>query len=191
MIRTFIAVEISPEVRKALTAQISHLKGLFPKINWVKPDNLHLTLKFIGNIPPDDLPDIFAVTQEAVADIAGFSLEVCGAGAFPDLVHPRVVYAECTEGREQATALAEAVETALAPLGYLPDGRKYAPHFTLGRIKNPSDALGIEKHAQELALAHFGVIEVEEVVVFMSELKKHGARHTPMQRIRLSTAHRK
>lgn len=185
MIRTFIAVEVSPEVRKALGAQIHDLKAHFPKINWVKPDNLHLTLKFIGNIAPDDLPDIFAVTEEAVAEIAGFSLEVCGAGAFPDLIHPRVMYAECTQGREEATQLAEAVEGALAPLGYLPDGRKYAPHLTLGRIKKPSDALGIENHAQELAQARFGVIEVEEVVVFMSELKKHGARHTPMQRIRL------
>ncbi len=185
MIRTFIAVELSEEVRAALLDEVARLKPHFPRINWVKPDNLHLTIQFLGNLQPDDLPGIFEAAQEAAAISAPFSLTVAGAGAFPDADHPRVIYAGCTEGEEAAVTLAGHVSEFLAPIGFPPDARRYRPHFTLGRIKQPADALGIGDFLPELAARHFGMIEVEELVVFMSELKKQGARHTPMQRIPL------
>lgn len=185
MIRTFIAVEISDEVAQAMLAEVARLKPHFPRINWVKPDNLHLTLKFIGNLPPDDLPDIFEAAEQAAEVVAPFSLEVIGSGAFPDLTHPRVIYAGCGEGAELATELAGNVQEFVTPLGFPPEPRLYTPHFTLGRIKQPADARGIEAFAEEMAARRYGVVEVSEIVVYMSELKKQGARHTPMQRIAL------
>lgn len=187
MIRTFIAIELSEDVTAALLAEVERLRPQFPRINWVKPDNLHLTIQFLGNLPPDDLPAVFEAAQEAAAASEPFSLTVAGSGVFPDARHPRALYAGCRDGEEAAVSLAGHVSAALSEIGYPADPRRYSPHFTLGRIKQPADALGIESVLPELQARVYGTLEVEELVVFMSELKKQGARHTPMQRIPLGS----
>lgn len=185
MIRTFLAVEIDEAVTHALLQEVARLKPHFPRINWVKPDNLHLTLKFIGNLPPDDLPELFAAAEQAAAEAEAFPLEVTGVSAFPDLLHPRAVFAGCGEGTAAAIALSGRIEEYVAPLGYPSEARPYHPHFTLGRVKQPADARGLAEFITADKQPVFGTIDVSEIVVFMSELKKHGARHTPMQRIPL------
>ena len=113
-------------------------------------------------------------------------LEIGGISALPDLKYPRSIYAGCGEGSDMAQLLNKNIEEEFTPLGYLPDHRAYHPHFTLGRVKKPTDAAEFITIADELSDLVFGAMEVNEVVVFMSELKNSGARYTPMQHVDLS-----
>lgn len=184
MIRTFIAAEISPEVRKNLIGDLRDFKAFAPLVKWVQPDNLHLTLRFLGNVKENDLEELFDALGEAVADIAPFALEVRGVGAFPDWRHPRVIWAGCGEGGEDAVGLAEAVEAACVDLGYEAESRPFQPHLTLGRIKHPADAGGVSTIARAPEKV-YGFIDVDAVVVFMSTLRRNGPVYAPMARIEL------
>lgn len=185
MVRTFIGVEVPEKIRKQLGRQIESLHAQFPNVRWVKPDGIHLTIKFIGNLAPDDLRPVFDAVEEAGKKSEPFMLEICGVSALPDLKYPRSIYAGCGEGSDMAQLLNTNIEESFTPLGYLPDKRTYHPHFTLGRVKKPADAAGFIDIADSLREVTFGAMEVHEVVVFMSELKKSGARYTPMQHVEL------
>lgn len=185
MIRTFIAIELGEAVTSALLHEIELLRPHFPRINWVKPGNLHLTLKFLGNLPSENIPAIFEAATTAIAPLKAFTLDIAGISAFPDATNPRVLSAKCGAGTLETISLAKCIEDSLAPLGYPQEPRAYSPHLTLGRIKLPADAIGIDSFLPEFNTKLFGTIDVSEIVIFKSELKNQGARHTPMQRIPL------
>ena len=96
-----------------------------------------------------------------------------------------MISAGCQSGIEGTVSLANILSKHYAAIGYPPEQRPFQPHFTLGRIKQPSDAAGFDEFSNDLVNVSFGILDIEEITVFMSELKKSGARHTPMQRIKL------
>ena len=185
MIRTFIGIELEPEMRADISQEISYLHGHFPKVRWVRPENLHLTLKFVGTIKPNELSDVFTATEDALADCDPFSLQLSGLGAYPDAIYPRTIWAGCAMGRDRLQLLAKNIEDELATLGYPPERRPYSPHLTLGRVKQPSFARGIEEYIEDGKQMDFGACDISEVVVYMSELKKDGAIYSPMHHIKL------
>lgn len=185
MIRTFIAVEIPEDVREKLARDIHLLKGYAPLVKWAKPENLHLTLRFLGDIKENDLDELFDAVQDAVELLEPFALEIKNFGAFPNWRHPRVVWAGCGEGEEEAIELAGLVEDACVDLGYDPERRPFRPHLTLGRVKEPAHVHGLNETAKALAGKTFGYVDVDEVVVFMSSLRRTGPVYSPMARLPL------
>lgn len=184
MIRTFIAAEISPEVKKNLAADLGDFKVLAPLVKWSQPDNLHLTLRFLGDVKENDLDELFEALRLAVSEATPFALEVKGVGAFPNWRHPRVVWAGCGEGAAEAEDLAALVEEACVMLGYEPERRPFQPHLTLGRVKLPADARGLERIASDRQKL-YGYIDIDAIVVFMSTLRRTGPVYSPMARIDL------
>lgn len=186
MIRTFIALELSEEIRRELTSDLSMLKRRAPLVKWVAPENLHLTLRFLGDIKENELAEIFDALEETVAGtVPPFALEVFGFGAFPGWQHPRVVWAGCGDGAEEAISLAAAVEEACVDLGYEPERRQFRPHITLGRVKLPADADGLDDAVEKLERKNYGYFDVDAVVVYMSDLRRTGPVYSPMARIEL------
>ncbi len=185
MIRTFIGCGISDKLRERLGREIARLREAAPLVAWVKPENVHLTLKFLGDVKEDDLEELFAELAEAARTFGPFSLEVAGVGAFPNWRNPRVVWAGIGEGAEEAVELAEVVEEVCVDLGYEPEGRVYRPHLTLGRVKRPADGYGLEGVARGSEGVAFGHIDVDELVVFMSSLRRTGPVYSPMARFEL------
>lgn len=185
MIRTFIAAEIPSRIREALSRDMVFLKSAAPLVKWVKPDNLHLTLRFLGDVKENDLEELFDALADAVASQPAFPLLIRGIGAFPNWRHPRVVWAGCAEGAEEAASLAASVESACVSLGYEKEKRPFRPHLTLGRVKQPADALGLESVAQGFCDKEFGYLDIDAVVVFMSSLRRTGPVYSPMARIPL------
>lgn len=185
MIRTFIAAEIPPSVRDKLSRQLTAFKTSAPLVKWSHPENLHLTLRFLGDVKEDELDELFDATEDAVAAIPAFALEIRGVGAFPNWRHPRVVWAGCGEGTEDALALASAVEESCVDLGYERERRPFRPHLTLGRVKQPADAYGLAEAVMGLEGKPFGYIDIDSVVVFMSTLRRGGPVYSPMARIAL------
>jgi 2'-5' RNA ligase len=180
-LRSFIAVELSPNVRARAAQLIKALSAAEAKISWVQPQNLHLTLVFLGDVPLEEVPQICHAMNRAVAELPPFDLEVRGAGAFPDAARPRTVWLGVRRGEEEMIALHASLETALADVGYRPEGRRFRPHLTLGRVRqaprNSSVLIRLlEEHQDYLA----DVMSVSDITLFSSELTKDGPIYDPL-----------
>lgn len=188
IIRTFVAVEINPETRENILRDLAVLKNAAPRVKWVVKDNLHLTLKFLGDVAENDLDEVFAAVDSAAEDHEPFVVEVAGIGAFPHWRSPRVVWAGCGDGSEEAEMLQRDVDLACSELGFDPEKRAFRPHLTLGRVKLPADATGLEQTVGILGRPHYGYIDVDAVTVFMSELRRSGPVYSAMHRASLRAA---
>ncbi len=186
-IRAFVALDLSPEVRTALTAVQEQARRLRVRVGWVKPENLHITLAFLGEIPHEAAPALARGLGEAVREIAPFPFETAGVGWFGGN-RPRVLWAGITPGpgADRIAALAAAVRTAVRAAGY-PDDEKetFTPHATLGRLR-PGDDPGplmtfLEKrHAATV----FGTTEAGSIRLMRSVLGSNGPEYTVLHECR-------
>ncbi|MDR2392443.1 MAG: RNA 2',3'-cyclic phosphodiesterase [Planctomycetota bacterium] len=185
MIRTFIAIEIPSGVRKELEKDLADLRRAAPRVKWSRGDNLHLTLAFLGNVPEKDMGELFDSLREDLAEMRPFALEISGIGVFPHWGCPRVVWAGCGEGSEDATQLGGTVKGICAALGYNPERRPFRPHITLGRVKLLEDASSLRETAKRFAGKSYGFMDADRVSVFMSQLRRTGPVYVPMAAIDL------
>jgi 2'-5' RNA ligase len=189
-VRAFVAVETSSDIRGKARRLIADLAATTANVKWVDPDNLHFTLKFLGDVPLLEVHAICTAVAEAVGDLPPFDVLARGAGAFPTLERPRTLWLGVDEGADAMRELHDAVERGLAPYGFRHEQRRFRPHLTLGRVRNSSGA-GIVDLAQRLA-AHGefagGSTDVCEVVVFASDLGRNGPRYEPLSHARLNGA---
>jgi 2'-5' RNA ligase len=174
VIRAFIAVEIDPQVIGNICRAIHQLESTSLSARWTAPANIHLTLKFLGDIEPDRIDGIHRALEERLRPFPRCTINAKGLGVFPDPRRPRIIWVGIHG--DQLASLAAQVESALVPSGFAPDQRNFSPHLTIGRWRQtdrPPKAL-----AQELAKwkdVQFGATRVDEVVLFRSVLKPEGA----------------
>jgi len=179
-IRTFVAVAISDHVRSRAVKLIAQLRPLAPNVKWVEPQALHWTLNFLGNVEERDTGEICAAVAEAALEHEPFDLEIRGAGAFPSPDRPRTLWLGVGVGRDEMVALQASIEKSLESLGYRGEARRYTPHLTIGR---PGRGQPTHELATELAnLADFpgGMMIVDEVTVYSSELTRKGPIYDPL-----------
>lgn len=188
-IRSFVAVELSAEIRSALGREIARLEAAGADVKWVEPGSLHLTLKFLGDVDRRAIPDVLRALGPAAAPVRPFDLEVSGVSFFPKPTKPRIVAAGIDpEGAEALEALALRVDEALAPLGFAREERAFKAHVTLGRARSPKGAGALADALLTSPGEPFGEQEVREVVLFMSELSRQGPTYTALGRARLGEA---
>jgi len=137
MIRTFIAVKLPDIVRRLLEEQALAFEKLLPDgtVRWVKPELMHLTLRFLGDTADDRLPAIYDALDRVGTETAPFTLRLEKSGAFPIPRRPRVLWAGLQDDAGQAAALKQRLDAALTPLGWEPEARPFTSHITLGRTK--------------------------------------------------------
>ncbi len=181
-IRTFIAIEIPPEVIRALAGVQQQLRQTGAEVSWSRPEGMHLTLKFLGEIPATLAPVIGQTLCEVAASHAPFRLAVCGTGAFPNLHRPRVVWAGVTDGADTVRTLARAVDQALTGLGLRRDEKPYSPHLTLGRVHTQDGVAPMLTRLNAFAQESFGLVTVSAIRLMRSELGPQGARYTMLHR---------
>lgn len=181
-IRTFIAVEVSPDVRARAADLIRKLQPSGAKVSWVKPENMHLTLKFLGDIPDNETPDVCRVVTEAVRQVPPFEFGCSGAGAFPNLHRPRTIWLGVHEGLEHLVTLKRSIDAALRKeLRFPKDLLDYRPHLTIGRVREGGPALDAVRQVLEEHRDFDGSLTyVEEVVVFASFLEREGPTYDAM-----------
>ena len=134
--RAFIAIELPDEVKGALRGLTQRLRTTGAKASWVRPENMHLTLRFLGEATEETVNRIAERLALAYQDVTPFTVTVTGTGAFPNLRKPRVVWAGVAPlegGLEAAQAVAEA---AAAAVGLPPETKRFRPHLTLARIRD-------------------------------------------------------
>lgn len=190
-LRTFIAVELAPAVIRRAQQLIDRLRLAPVQVNWVRPEQMHLTLKFLGDVPDTETPEICRVVQQVARQFEPFEIACRGAGAFPTPEHPKVLWIGIQEGHEALRHLHLALDEALkAQLGYPLETRPFHPHLTLGRVKRPEP--GGEAKLARLLAEQTGfdadLTVVDEVVTFASFLSRQGPTHEPLCRAGLGQA---
>jgi 2'-5' RNA ligase len=190
-IRAFIAIELPATILLELDQIEARLKPQMPHdtVRWVKADSIHLTLKFLGQVPSDQLGLITSSLRSAVAAHAPFTLEVAGAGCFPSIHRPRVVWVGVQEHDHRLHAVQRAVENAIAPLGYPTEIRDFTPHLTLGRVARDVrqvDQKSIGDVVQAAGVGSLGKWEVRQVALIKSDLKPSGAEYTVLTQAALT-----
>lgn len=186
MLRAFIAIDISPEVRARIAQVMNSLKSEIsvPSVRWVIPENIHLTLKFLGDVSPTYLDALKQVVVQEASSHASFELTVRDLGCFPNLRRPRVIWA----GIQAPLALEKlqrSLDQSTARLGYPSETRTFSPHLTLGRVNqhtSPNDILTIRSVMEKNQPQHFGTIRATEVILFHSDLHPTGAQYIPLCR---------
>jgi RNA 2',3'-cyclic 3'-phosphodiesterase len=182
MLRSFIAVEIPAGIQNAIAHSTASLKNALPKplIRWVAPQNVHLTLKFLGDVSPTSLEQLVEKLKVEAASHGMFSMSVGGLGAFPTPRKARVIWIGL-ESPPALEALRRGVEAAAAQLGYAPEERSFSPHLTIGRVGQNVSAPDLQRIRTALETTKVGVlgtIRVEAVHIFKSDLQPGGAVYT-------------
>src|SRR5262245_20925540 len=173
MLRTFFAVKIAPP--PGLRRLHERLAGCGERLRPVALDNLHVTLKFLGDIPEERVSEICSVVRPIAEAMAASPVKLCGLRAFPHARRPSVVWV----GFEQAERLVEiagALDRALSPLGFVPEARPFEPHLTLLRVKSRPPEKLLALLARE-SCGDVGMVTVEEIEFLQSELARDGARY--------------
>ncbi len=196
LVRAFIAIEIPPHIQQAIQQATANLRReLNTSVRWVTPENIHLTLKFLGDISPAQV-DALTSTLRAQADSApAFDVEAGGLGSFPDGKRVRVLWIGLHAPAELA-ALSRGIESACARLGYESEKRGFSPHLTIGRVRQDASASDTQRirHALEAAtIDSLGAVRVDSVHLFQSDLQRSGAVYTklfsaPLHHVMLSGA---
>jgi len=135
-LRLFLAIELNPSVRRSVEAAIQWLKQQGLGARWVAPENLHLTLKFLGAVDSQKIPILCQTLKEELCSIVSFSVVFGDFGFFPNPGRPRVIWIGLDEGKEELKAVFERIETCLEPLGYPKEDKGFHPHVTLGRFRS-------------------------------------------------------
>lgn len=177
--RVFCAVELPDAVRARLEDHIVRLRKELPDAaaSWSRVENIHLTLKFFGNVEVNRIPCIAAAAERVVRGFSTFPISVGGTGVFPRPSRPQVLWIGVSDPSGQLTALQERFENECAAEGFAKEDRAYKPHLTIARLRKPEGARQLaETHLQ----MKFELIEIElkELVGFRSELSPKGSRYS-------------
>ncbi|MCL4536003.1 MAG: RNA 2',3'-cyclic phosphodiesterase [Nitrospirae bacterium] len=183
--RCFIAIDMSEDIKGSISDVIERC-GLKSKgIKWVSVENIHLTLKFLGDVKEDLIPEIEKRLALICMGHNIFNINIRDAGAFPNFKYPNVLWVGMDES-EDLKRLYEDIEESMSELGFEKENRRFSPHLTIGRVK---DRKGIEPVIKELYTfkdAFFGSIEVKEVLLMRSILKPTGAEYSKIADFKLS-----
>ncbi len=174
--RLFVALDIPEGVRQSLVALMAKLRPICPKARWVRMEGVHVTLKFIGETPVENVEKI-KTTLANIPERAPISINFRGIGFFPNERRPRVLWAGVNGGAELA-ALAAAVDTALAGLGLPREERAFSPHLTLARFETPRGFDALHAAIENSGPLEFGRGTATDFHLYQSVLKRGGAEYT-------------
>lgn len=180
-LRSFVALLLDSHLRERLAEAAGRLQQVGAGVKWVEPENLHLTLKFLGSVEEQRLPGVEQAIREAAAQGQAFSLSCAGLGAFPNLRRPRVVWAGVRQGIEELARLARSLDERLQALGFERQKRPFAGHITLGRVKSPVNLHKLTQAMQEQGDPDFGAMAVSAAHLMKSTLTPSGPIYSILQ----------
>jgi 2'-5' RNA ligase len=184
-VRTFIAIEIPEETKRAMVEVQAQLKRAGAEANWTRPEGIHLTLKFLGEIPEERVGAVTAALKQSVEGRGRFHLEVVGTGVFPSEKNPRVVWIGVSGEIDKLMGIQLRVEEHMLRQGFQQEDRRFKPHLTLGRIKHPSSRVSWVHALESLKDIALPGFDAAVISLMKSELTRAGAVYTEIGRIEL------
>ncbi len=188
IIRTFIALDLPPSVIALLAKVQEDLKSMRLRAKWVRPENIHLTLKFLGNINPGDTDKIGTAMTDAVDDFAPLNLVAGGVGVFPGIKRPRVIWLGLGGQIQLLFAMQRVLEDNLADLGFKKEKRPFKGHLTLGRFRQTVNPNTIRQIMRQYANGYSEEFTARRIILFKSDLKPTGAVYSQLQQANFSTS---
>lgn len=189
LMRVFIAIDINEKIQKSIADLQKHLQNetSFAKgVKWVRPDLMHLTLKFLGDVKDEILNDVCKMTGEVVEKYHSFNLDIEKAGHFGGK-SARVLWVGTGDGSEKLRKIANELNEKLQQLGFAPETRGFTGHLTLCRIKNARAGYELAKAAGKYGDFVAGTVLVDKIVVYQSRLSSEGPTYTPIAKYNLMT----
>lgn len=194
MIRAFIAIELPEELKQQIAALQENLKRSGADVKWVEPRNLHLTLKFLGNIEEAQVAPLTEALRSSRLLPPPFSLTFEGIGAFPKTTSPRVIWVGLTKGCKELERLVEAVETVCEEARFPKEERPFKAHLTIGRLpaRRTARQAGIRwrdrlalliKRIQVAEFRSSSSARIDRLILFQSTLSPQGPTYTPLAEI--------
>lgn len=190
-LRAFVAILLDPDLQRALTSLERQLQDEHAAqfVRWVAPENIHLTLKFLGNVERARVAALADALARAAAEFAPFTLTARGLGSFPNTRRPNNIWVGLEGDVAIATQLAQRIEDECATLGFPREKHGFAPHLTLGRVKrhvSPRDRAAVGALVEHFPATTFGTIRVTAVHLMQSDLYPSGPIYSPLRQITLA-----
>jgi 2'-5' RNA ligase len=173
--RLFLAIPIDKQILSTLAGAVDKLRGSRGPVRWVRPEGMHLTLKFLGDTNEDRVESLVQAVSGTCRNIMPFPISVTGAGAYPNLRRPRVLWAGVVESSGTLKRLVKQVEEEAEKLGWERERREFSPHITIGRVKGNMNIARLTTAVKEIKDEHWGDQEVGELVLYSSKLRPGGA----------------
>lgn len=185
--RVFVAIELPQAARKRLIERIDQLRDSIPeaRASWSREENLHLTLKFLGDIPAANVGALSQAVEQAALSARPFEILFGGCGVFPSHGPPRVLWIGIDDPSGSLAKLYRRLEDECAGAGFVREERPFHPHLTIARLRKPEGARRLAALHREIAFSSFPVV-VSELCVFRSELGNEGSKHTALSRQKFS-----
>jgi len=182
MLRAFLAIDPPEEILQAIGRIQGRLQRIIRgEVRWVRPEAIHLTLKFFGDVPESAVKAIAGVVGKAAAGVAPFSLEIGGAGVFPDQRRPRVLWLGMNGDVPRLLSFQQELEVGLGAIGFPAEERPFRPHLTLARIKSSRGLAGLERALEKGAEYGAGEFTASGIGLLRSELTPRGAIYTTLE----------
>ncbi len=184
--RAFIAIDLKDEdiVRKIRTIQ-ERLKASGADLKLVEPENLHLTLKFLGNVEESRVPEIVEAMEKAADVVQPFEMRLKGMGVFPNPRYVRVVWVGVEEGTEETKAMASVLEDELVKRGFRRETKPFTPHVTVARVRSGRNKAELISAVRELMNVDLGTVEVDRIRLKKSDLRPEGPVYTTVEEVEL------
>lgn len=186
MPRAFIAILLSAEARDAVTDEVERLRPLSRAVAWVPRENLHLTLRFLGEQDEERLADALAAMETTAAAGEPFTVGLHGLGAFPGLERPRILWVGLAEGALAARGLQARLEAGLAERGFTPEARPWHPHLTVGRVlddqrwRREANPAALRQAVAQAGSRPVARLSITSISLMKSDLTPGGARYTAL-----------
>jgi 2'-5' RNA ligase len=188
-IRSFIAIELPLEIKQALSQLQAKLKSASnAPVKWVEPDNIHLTLKFLGDISTEITGSITKALEDASRGVHPFDIAISELGVFPNLKRARIVWVGLTGELEKLEQLQKRIEASLEPLGFSPEGRPFTPHLTIARVRDyarQDDRLALGEIIGGMSLEKEYKIGVKAIHLIKSQLTPEGPIYSKISTVAL------
>lgn len=184
-IRTFIAIKLDGSLHNTLNEVIEKFAASKASVKWVAPENVHITLKFLGNVEEDRLPDIFSACEKAAEGFSPIDLEVRAVGCFPTLARPRVVWLGLEKGTEAVKELQRSIEHELEVIGFPKEDREFRAHLTIGRVKGKQGISRLCRLIEEERNVFIGLMRTNTVSIMKSKTLPSGPVYTELKSIPL------
>lgn len=175
--RVFIAAEIPGDKKNEISKLQNELKLTGADVRWVRPESMHITLKFLGEITEEILSGIKDKVAGSLKGLMPFEIFMQSLGVFPKKESPKVLWLGITDGSQELSDLTRRIEEALIPLGFEKEDRPFRPHLTIGRVRTASYLQRLIKKMDELKDSSLGRIPVHRVLIMESHLSSHGAEY--------------
>jgi 2'-5' RNA ligase len=190
VIRSFIAVDLPDSLNEALERASEQLQDLLEglPVRWVPVQNIHLTLKFLGDVSEKNIEMIQSIVQAEASQHRIFEISVGGFGVFPNLARPRVLWVG-VEAPDELIHLQRRIDVESARLGYAPDQREFSPHLTFGRVSrnaSPKQVRQVSKLLRTYKIGFLGAARIENVTLFRSDLGPDGAVYSKIHTAKIS-----